>query len=53
VDKGGSVFVTFWPTEFSQIRGQYRQTHYAEGIDANEFLFQFSFSIGAHGAHVF
>jgi len=53
VDTGGSVFLTFWPTEFSQIRGQYRRINFAEGISANEFLFQFNFSIGAHGAHVF
>jgi hypothetical protein len=53
VDTGGSVFLTFWPTEFSQIRGQYRRTSYAEGISGNEFLFQFNFSIGAHGAHIF
>ena len=26
---------------------------YAEGVTANELLFQFLFSIGAHGAHVF
>jgi hypothetical protein len=53
VDKGGSVFVTFWPTEFSQLRGQYRHTSYAEGVTAHEGLFQLNFSIGAHGAHVF
>ena len=47
------MFVTFWPSEFSQVRGQYRRTNYAEGVTANEFLFQFNFSIGAHGAHVF
>jgi hypothetical protein len=52
-DTGGSAFLTFWPSEFSQIRGQYRRTNYAEGVGANEFLFQFNFSIGAHGAHVF
>ena len=52
-DDGGSVFVTFWPSEFSQVRGQYRRTSYAEGVTANEFLFQFNFAIGAHGAHVF
>ena len=45
--------LTFWPSEFSQIRGQYRRTRYAEGATANELLFQFLFSIGAHGAHVF
>jgi len=52
-DKGASALVTYWPSEFSQIRGQYRYTRYAEGVNANEFLFQFLFSIGAHGAHVF
>ena len=52
-DKGGSFFLTYWPSEFSQIRGQYRRTNYAGGVSANEFLFQFSFAIGAHGAHVF
>ncbi len=53
VDKGPSLVLTFWPSEFSQIRGQYRRTRYAEGATANEVLFQFLFSIGAHGAHVF
>jgi hypothetical protein len=52
-DKGGAATLTFWPSEFSQVRGQYRRTNYAEGVTANEFLFQFLFSIGAHGAHVF
>jgi len=52
-DTSGSAIVTYWPSEFSQIRGQYRRTRYAEGVTANEFLFQFLFSIGAHGAHVF
>lgn len=52
-DTGGSVFLTFWPSEFSQIRGQFRRTNYAEGVSANEFLFQFRFGIGAHAAHVF
>ncbi len=53
VDKGPSLVVTYWPSEFSQIRGQYRRTTYAEGVTSNEALFQFLFSIGAHGAHVF
>ena len=52
-DKSGSFLVTFWPSEFSQIRGQYRRTSFAEGVKANELLFQFLFSIGAHGAHIF
>jgi hypothetical protein len=53
VDKGPSLVLTYWPSEFSQVRGQYRRTRYAENVTANEFLFQFLFSIGAHGAHVF
>jgi len=52
-DKSQSLLLTYWPSEFSQIRGQYRRTAYAEGPVANELLFQFLFSIGAHGAHVF
>jgi hypothetical protein len=52
-DHGPSLLLTYWPSEFSQIRGQYRRTDYAEGVTANEFLFQFLFSIGAHGAHTF
>ena len=52
-DTGGSVMLTFWPSEFSQVRGQYRRTNYADGPAADEFLFQFQFSIGAHGAHPF
>jgi hypothetical protein len=53
VDKGGSLLLTYWPSEFSQIRGQYRHTRFGEGRTADEFLFQFLFAIGAHGAHVF
>ena len=52
-DSGESLVMTYWPSEFSQVRGQLRRTNYAEGIVANEFLFQFQFSIGAHGAHPF
>ena len=53
VDEGPSLVLTYWPSEFSQIRGQYRRTRYAEGVISNEALFQLLFSIGAHGAHVF
>jgi hypothetical protein len=52
-DDGFAGVLTYWPSEFSQIRGQYRFTRYAEGMDANELLFQFQFSLGAHGAHPF
>ena len=53
VDKGVSALLTYWPSEFSQIRGQYRHARYGDGIKADELLFQFLFSIGAHGAHTF
>jgi hypothetical protein len=53
VDTGGSFVVTYWPSEFSQVRGQYRRTNYAQATSANELLFQVQFSIGAHGAHPF
>ena len=38
LDRGASAVLTYWPSEFSQIRGQYRFTRYAEGINANEPL---------------
>jgi hypothetical protein len=52
-DTGFSSIVTYWPSEFSQIRGQYRLGRYAEGSTANEFLMQVLFVLGAHGAHPF
>ena len=52
-DTGGSLILTYWPSEFSQVRAQYRRTNYALAESANELLFQFQFSIGAHGAHPF
>ncbi len=53
IDNGGAFTLTYWPSEFSQVRGEYRLTRYADDVTANEFLFQFLFAIGAHGAHVF
>ncbi len=53
IDNGGAFTMTYWPSEFSQVRGEYRLTRYADDVTANEFLFQFLFAIGAHGAHVF
>src|SRR5580704_7023008 len=56
-DSGFSGILTYWPSEFSQIRGQYRFGHLAtsptEFSNANELLFQFLFVMGAHGAHPF
>jgi hypothetical protein len=52
-DTGGSWTLTYWPSEFSQVRGQVRRTNYADGPAATELLFQVMFNIGAHGAHPF
>jgi hypothetical protein len=56
-DTGFSTILTYWPSEFSQIRGQYRFGHLAvtptNFSNANELLFQFLFVMGAHGAHPF
>jgi len=52
-DTGASLLLTYWPSEFSQVRGQFRRTHYGENLTANELLFQIQFSMGAHGAHPF
>jgi len=52
-DSGFSALLTYWPSEFSQVRGQYRFARYAEKQDANELRFQFLFVLGAHGAHPF
>ena len=52
-DQGASAVLTYWPSEFSQVRGQYRFIRYAGNIDTHELLMQVQFSLGAHGAHPF
>lgn len=52
-DKGASFLLTYRPSEFSLVRGQYRHTQFGDGVKSNEFLFQFLFAIGAHSAHPF
>ena len=62
-DDGASMVLTYWPSEFAQVRGQYRFTRYGAplstatvpggNLDANELLLQLQFSLGAHGAHPF
>jgi hypothetical protein len=52
-DSGFSAVLTYWPSEFSQIRTQYRFGRFAEGKDTSELKVQFIFSLGAHGAHPF
>jgi hypothetical protein len=58
-DTGVAATLTFWPSEFSQVRGELRRRRY-EGhpgapdiYTANELLLQLQFAIGAHGAHPF
>ena len=52
-DTGAAAVLTFWPSEFSQLRAMYRRTRYAQSETANELLLQVQFAIGAHGAHPF
>jgi hypothetical protein len=53
-DTGGSFIVSYRPSEFSLVRGQYRRTTFGDRDEpVNELLFQFLFAIGAHGAHPF
>lgn len=66
-DSGGSLLLTYWPSEFAQIRGQYRLMNYGPFANAplappasnlnsfqtHELLMQVQFAIGAHGAHPF
>ncbi|MDP9121877.1 MAG: hypothetical protein M3O15_11025, partial [Acidobacteriota bacterium] len=56
-DTGQALTLTFWPSEFSQLRGELRRRRYSlvdnSFSTANEALLQLQFAIGAHGAHPF
>lgn len=52
-DRGQAVLLTFWPSEFSQLRGELRRRLFAGGPTATELLLQVQFAIGTHGAHPF
>lgn len=52
-DRQQSVVLTYWPSEFSQIRAQLRHGNYQGLGTSNELLFQIQYSIGSHGAHPF
>ena len=52
-DRGVAATLTFWPSEFSQLRGELRRIRYGDARTINELLFQLQFAIGAHGAHTF
>ena len=53
LDRGGSALLTYWMSEFSQVRGQYRFVRYDGRQDAGELRVQLIFVMGAHGAHPF
>ena len=53
LDRGGSLLLTYWMSEFSQVRSQYRFVRYAGKQDASELRLQLVFVMGAHGAHPF
>lgn len=53
VDRGGSAVLTFRPSEFNQLRMQYRRTQFAGSSASDELLVQLLFTLGAHGAHPF
>ena len=53
LDRGGSALLTYWMSEFSQVRGQYRFIRYDGKRDGNELRLQLVFVMGAHGAHPF
>lgn len=52
-DRGASLVLTFRPSEFNELRWQYRRSEFAGRPKANELLFQILFVTGAHGAHPF
>ena len=52
-DQGVSAVLTFWPSEFTQLRAQYRRLRFGDEPPANELFLQTLFTIGAHGAHPF
>jgi hypothetical protein len=52
-DLGASATLTYWMSEFSQARAQYRRTEYAGSQNASELRLQLLFVMGAHGAHPF
>jgi len=48
-----SPVLTFWPSEFSRFRLQYKRTDRNFGKDADEVFFEVTFGLGPHAAHLF
>lgn len=52
-DTGGTLTLTFFPSEFQKLRLQYERTKYGDVGTRNAVVFEYAFAIGAHGAHPF
>ena len=52
-DTGAAAILSFYPSEFSQLRGELRRRRYAGATTATELILQLQYAIGAHGAHPF
>ena len=52
--KRNTLMFDYSPSEFSRFRLQYaRDQSRPDGVDDNELMLQYIFSMGAHGAHKF
>ncbi len=52
-EKGGLIYVTFDPSEFSRISLQGRHIRFDDGTDEDLGFLKVTFNIGPHGAHPF
>lgn len=53
VEKGGLVYLTYWPSEFSALSVQGREIRRSDGRNDLAALVKLTFNIGPHGAHPF
>jgi hypothetical protein len=52
-EKGGLLYITFTPTEFSLVSLQGRHMNFSDGTEENIGFLKTTFNIGPHGAHPF
>jgi len=52
-DKGGSLVLTWFPSEYQKWRLQYQRASYGGIGTRDAVILQFEFSLGPHGAHPF
>jgi hypothetical protein len=52
-DTGAALTLSFWPSDFTLLRGELRRRELAEDVTTDELLLQLQFALGAHGAHPF